>query len=870
MRSKEKSLFKKRAQIPIEERNYAPIYLIFSGLLFLGTMWAVIDEVTIRRPWKDYQRDFYALGEQKFNERYGEALAHVDSTKYLDLQKQLGPAEEALKSDEYIQAVKALEKLRLQLDDVTREWRFSRGRSDAAYYEYKKNFHEGKEDPEGKKRLDELDAEIAKHASEINEVNQSISGVQAVVNRYKDRVDSLRADIKGLFSEPQKLADKSEHMKASPIEVRQTVINDFEKTNFGDLKARVDRCVTCHVGYNDPIFADALEPFKTHPMPELLSLHNPEKFGCTPCHRGQGPALTKGDAHGDADPYWEFPILKGKDVYAGCNSCHASEVVVKFAPRLTRAKQLLMESGCFACHDIKNYTDLPKIGPDLNDLTVKARPEWVYRWVKNPKEYTPNTRMPNFRLSEDEAEAVTAYLVDISKQSVFRPTYPPGTYKGGVATRGKELVDNIGCKGCHVAGNDIRMRTERGTSYDIAPELSWVGGKANADWLFDWLKNPRHYHPNTRMPSLRLTDAEARDIVAYLTPLKDDRPAPPKVLDLDNKEKIAKGLKTIREYGCFGCHNIKGTEREGKVSVDLSDFGRKLVEQMDFGDTKVPHTWDDWVRNKLKDSRVFQTDRIVQKMPVFSFSDEEIETLRMLLKSFQKEGVSEKYQYPLTKRQRDIDNGRRLSMWYNCFNCHQLEERGGYISATLEDQALSPPMLTGEGAKVQEPWLHGFLRSPSVIRPWLKFRMPTFSLTDEEISTITKYFLGLAKEDLGIRDYAATPIEEKYLSPGKKLFESYQCAKCHPAGAVQLGGGVVAANLAPNLGLAAGRLKPEWIVDWLRDPEKLEPGTNMPTFFYEVQAPDQTVFGGNSEEQIKALRTYVWSLGRRKAAVAAR
>ena len=98
--------------------------------------------------------------------------------------------------------------------------------------------------------------------------------------------------------------------------------------------------------------------------------------------------------------------------------------------------------------------------------------------------------------------------------------------------------------------------------------------------------------------------------------------------------------------GCFGCHEIKGMENVGKVSVNLSDFGRKVVDQMDFGDTKVNHTWYDWVGNKLKNSRVFQTDRIVQKMPVFAFSDDEIGELRTLLLSFRSDNPQVKYQEP--------------------------------------------------------------------------------------------------------------------------------------------------------------------------------------------------------------------------------
>ncbi|HLF19615.1 MAG TPA: hypothetical protein VI704_02385, partial [Bacteroidota bacterium] len=77
--------------------------------------------------------------------------------------------------------------------------------------------------------------------------------------------------------------------------------------------------------------------------------------------------------------------------------------------------------------------------------------------------------------------------------------------------------------------------------------------------------------------------------------------------------------------------------------------------------------------------------------------------------------------------------------------------------------------------------------------------------------------------------------------------------------------------LAPDLAKAYTRLKPEWIVDWLKDPSRLQPGTRMPTFFTEGQeAPDPTILGGKNEEQIRALSTYVWILGKRSAAVASK
>ena len=361
----------------------------------------------------------------------------------------------------------------------------------------------------------------------------------------------------------------------------------------------------------------------------------------------------------------------------------------------------------------------------------------------------------------------------------------------------------------------------------------------------------------------------------------------PVKLDLGNSEKIARGDKLVRDYGCFGCHIIKGTENEGKVSVDLSDFGRKKCEQMDFGNTHelshadtteyreksdgttwVRRSWAGWVYGKFKNTRLYQTDRIIQRMPVFVFDDSEIKFVRMFLTSMTKDNPLPQYQHPFDRRQQEIEAGRRLTMRYNCIQCHQLEDRGGYVLARYEEEAMGPPKLfDSQGAKVQEPWLHTFLQGPTTIRPWLDIRMPTFYLTDDEISLVTKYFLGQSKQDLKIRDFAATPVEEKLLGPGKKLFDSYQCAKCHPSGPVK-GGAVSASDLAPNLSMASSRLKPEWILDWLHDPNKLQPGTRMPSFFFEGKGPDVTVFNGTEAEQIKALKTYVWSLGKNRRAAA--
>jgi hypothetical protein len=59
--------------------------------------------------------------------------------------------------------------------------------------------------------------------------------------------------------------------------------------------------------------------------------------------------------------------------------------------------------------------------------------------------------------------------------------------------------------------------------------------------------------------------------------------------------------------------------------------------------------------------------------------------------------------------------------------------------------------------------------------------------------------------------------------------------------------------------MARQRLSPSWIAKWIQDPQKLQPGTRMPSFY--PGGPDN-ILGGKDEKQIEALRDYLLTLGR--------
>ncbi len=674
--------------------------------------------------------------------------------------------------------------------------------------------------------------------------------------------------------------DSKEHqlllnaIKQEPVKIKQIFIPELDV---------VDRCQSCHTAIEYKGFDDWENPFKGHSSKYFKS-HPPSRFGCTPCHRGQGYATTStAKAHGNV-PFWEEPLLKGDYVEASCLPCHQDRLEIPHGEVISTAKKMVTDAGCFGCHDIEGFYDLEKVGPDLNSMASKVKPEWIFQWLKRPKDYLPNTNMPDSLLSDDEAEVVTAYLMDISKQSNYAPG--PSSVSSGSPERGKWLVDNIGCRACHIVGDDRLTgspRLKEGNNF--GPEMNRVGSKVKSEWLFDWLKDSRSFRPKSRMPNMRLTDQEAMDIVAYLMTLREVNPSsifnrPPDATwlkNLDSKEKIEQGEKVFRSYGCFGCHDIKGMENEKKVSVELSDFANKRADEFYFGDTLdkglVPNeTWDDWVIGKLKNPRVYVTEVVKQKMPDYEFSEEEAKILAVLLKSFNKNPISKEYVEKLNSDEIAIEEGRLRVRRYNCRGCHKIEGRGEDVGSQViqiykdegktKDEAMAflPPSLDGEGKKVQPDWLFRFMKDPFIIRPWLRVRMPTSYLSDEEAIIMERYFSKLARQEFKYEYVEDKEMPEEELRAAQLLFSKdyFNCFSCHQMGDKSPEGSPE--GWAPDLALARRRLKPEWVTEWIKDPQKIEPGTRMPAYYPDAYPDD--ILGGDPDKQIEVMNDYMMSLGR--------
>lgn len=616
--------------------------------------------------------------------------------------------------------------------------------------------------------------------------------------------------------------------------------------------------------------------------------------------------------------YWERPMLHEEMVQASCQMCHSGQTFIPMAPVLSQGKQLVAQLGCFGCHNLRGFEKAEKVGPSLLRIQSKADASWMVGWIQEPKGYLPLTKMPNFNLSEDEAISVTAYLL---KHSDPEEPYPTAFQPGSVE-RGRELVSRVGCLGCHriqeleslkkgttampagpaaepgtaaeggKAGGEAqagqgkaeapkpRERTEgketpppvfpgAGEVYvggpTFGPDLSQVASKANAEWLYRWLKDPKRFRPKTNMPNLRLSDQEARDIVSYLMTLGRRQEKPGLTAELAREERVKAGEALIRKRGCFGCHEIKGFETAEKIAPDLTDFGVKRVDRLFFGEAvEVRQTWEDFVFWKLKNPQIYQTALAPQIMPNFGLTEEQITAIRVFLKSQVDVPVPRAFERRLTDLEAAVQEGRQLLQKYNCTGCHFIEEKGGDIAAFFETPQVAPPPLVAgnlqEGEKVQATWLYEWLARPTDLRPWLKVRMPTFPVNIDEATTLSKYFAALAGKRFPYEFVRVEEYSKELVEAGRKLASKdyFDCFSCHVQGSRLPEG--PPEGWAPDLALARRRLRPEWIVKWLKDPQKVQPGTKMPSFF--PGGPDD-ILGGNEEQQIIALRDYIMSLGER-------
>ncbi|MCH8157501.1 MAG: c-type cytochrome, partial [Nitrospinae bacterium] len=498
-----------------EEVSYSFLFFVMSGALLFVTLWSFWDDEFTRRGFKQHQEEYFKTEYARAEETWNQVNDKI-SAKEKELLNSLSQVDSQLdQSDKYQRLLDEVLEAEIHLGEVLEKKKFSRSHLDEAYYFYKKAMHEGE-------NFDVQKAKVQELQEEINDFDPAIAGKEQILKEAEDELLTLKAKRDQLDKERRNLIEDREaaqrtmdFYKPYPFfwrtsAIEQTVIPGAGKNSFAEIIYKVDRCMTCHLSYDDSYYESHEQPLKTHPnLDILIEKHPPGRTGCTWCHLGQGSATAPAaDAHGsphETDQTAEInePIQRGDFMQSNCRNCHAEVVNLEGAPKLSQGKRLFIKLGCHGCHLAEGYAEERKVGPRLTRIAAKADPSWLYRWVKNPKEYLPKTRMPDFGFTDKDAFAVVAYLMDSSDKDYELPE----KYESGDPENGKKLFETVGCLACHELD-------EQGEVF--GPDLSRIASKISGDWLVSWLSNPKDYNHKSLMPNLRLSVNEASDIASYL------------------------------------------------------------------------------------------------------------------------------------------------------------------------------------------------------------------------------------------------------------------------------------------------------------------------------------------------------------------
>jgi mono/diheme cytochrome c family protein len=802
-----------------EEKSFALHFLILSLLLIVFSVWGLWEETTILRPWKAYQKEYYThryrITEQELQRAKEELKKPRVQEEYQRLKSLLEEEKNKFnKSDvqkEYNKLKDRIKQVDREISNIQNDLLINRNIILEQEYQYTKFKKE-----KNKKKIEELEEEVRLLEDKKKEMVQKRDDLKKKLESFTLYLEKYAEELK-LFpfsSRVKELEKLLISFKNPKIEIKQYYIEDLKK---------VDRCISCHQRIDNPLQNNYPPPFTTHPAYSIyLKNHPPQQFGCTICHQGQGRATSSIEkAHGRVE-FWNEPMFEGEDAQANCQHCHQDIDHLRGAEILKEGDKILKKSVCFGCHRIDGYESIDKISPPLSHIGEKVSYTWLVKWLMDPSRIVEGATMPNYNFSKEDAQAIADYLYGLT-QTERKDEPAEEEMNWNLYDKGKVIYSQSICSICHSANG-------RGGAYKdmFAPDLSRVGSKIKSEWLKQWLRNPKGYFRKARMSHYKFTEEETESLTEYLSgeyidwDLEDEKMSQSLPIE---ETSIQKGAILIKEYGCFGCHDIEGLrdiqeigpylkidELEELVADELTSFGDKPMQEFDFGKlTKIPKIRADYLRIKLDTPRAFRDDA---KMPQYNLSEEEINALVTLVLGFSKEEPLVKYR--VEKKESDYQPAGEFAEVLEdvkCLSCHKIYGKGS-------DYA---PDLTIEGSRVKKEWLKNYLKSPDIIRP-MSEQMPKFNLgrtlqmselklSKNEIDTIADYIMTVLVNDEVPKDFLKEEtMSQADIDKGREIYLEKGCQACHQIG--ERGGAV-----GPPLSAVGLRLAPGYIYKHLLNPK---------------------------------------------------
>jgi cytochrome c553 len=543
--------------------------------------------------------------------------------------------------------------------------------------------------------------------------------------------------------------------------------------------------------------------------------------------------------------------------------------------RLERGRFLAEEHACVRCHRPAASDHVAagltnRAGPDLSSVGARVHAGWIERWLEDPHRLRPGAAMPVMFAADDDGKAgryaVAHYLASLGGPVPANAKPPKEAELTASAARGQKLFTTLGCITCHAeAKKDDKPSSAAEAFITAAPArypLTDLGSKTTPEALAEYLKNPLAADPSGRMPHLLLQPNEATDLARFLCQSKAEGASPdlpaappdaaqraafkrlgPKAEELTAFDKLPAdsrwkdlGKRLVVAKGCVNCHAV---QPGGKPA----------------GDSPLFTALDDLRKPEKRAAGCLADDAAKRgAAPDFALAADDRDALRAFLDEGLTGAGSPAPAYA----------ARATVRRFNCLACHTRDGEGGLTADLVEElrkfenaenaEAVAPPTLTGVGHKLRTPWLRQVLTGAGRARPWMGLRMPQFG--EANVGKLPEQ-LAAADGTTPDDDLHKVPLTAAKIEAGRKLVgkTAFGCVSCHDLAGVPNTG-----TRGPDLAGMNQRVRYDWYLRWLEQPQRIQPGTRMPSVFADGKSLLPSVLDGDAAGQAEAMWGYL-SLG---------
>jgi cytochrome c551/c552 len=870
---------------PVVHSSLSKSLFLWSALLLLSLGWALWDEIYGIRPWKSYQSDFAKVYTRYLRRvRPNEARFEKEiktSADYQKLDRDMQAAEKAVDAQVGEIDRKVNQELVPRILALNDPFQEVRGHIGALTYQIETTESESSKNAK-RREIEELkkethtvklprpDGSIESLPMDFRQMDQTLQNWKGQkAQLLQQRVEILKPATELRAQRDKYVSDRIADVSADTLAGLVTKMQDFDvhirQIHIKDVDL-VDRCESCHLGTREPVTitkADlGAELFASHPNKELLKIHDPEKFGCTPCHGGNGVAVDSVvKAHG-RHKFWLWPMHYRENFEAGCQQCHVKEVVTEMADTLNAGRETFRRRGCMGCHRYEGFDREPD---EMTSVTQQIRQleqqkaEWT-REIGFTTDKADRTR------NNDEAQQLYQHANDL-----------------------KVRITGLDAK---IEQADIRSSDLIREVKKVGPSLKEVRMKMHKEWIPVWLEDPHKWRPGTKMPTFRLDPEEIRAVGAFIWQSGVNGNLPSQA-----KGDPAKGKEAFETRGCMACHSMgEGTDKQGgDFAANLSRVGEK--DNYDYivrwihnpRERTLPYcpfekrdlTAEDYKKKGLpfvfdmdhdkcpNDGHELQVEQMTP-MPSLRLTIDEARDIASYLMTRKHDGVTYAAADYLDDPQLK-SRGQFLVRYYGCAGCHEISglEEEQRIGTELTKEGSKPLerldfALLGHEAERQDWYTHkGFfehkLQNPAVYDQGKekpnkldRLKMPNFNLSKPEIDQVATFLLGSVESTMP-EGYHYEPADQRQdIIEGWWVVRKYNCMGCHQ---VHVGQSTVFMQLAryqdpdwkdqrpPSLIGEGARVNPQWLMRFLANPSLSDTDANrdgvrqylkarMPTFYF--------------------------------------